>query len=67
VYNISQGNYIIRIIYVMFYVGESVTLRNILGDIRDNDISLRGGKDILNVLVSDIGFNFGKFDSRLEC
>jgi hypothetical protein len=48
----------------MFYVGESVTLRSILGKIRDNGISFHGGKDILRVLLRDIVFNFGKFDSR---
>jgi hypothetical protein len=56
--------YIIRLNYVVFYVGESVTLRSILGDITDNDISFYGGKDTLRVLLCGIGFNFGKFDSR---
>jgi hypothetical protein len=48
----------------MFYVGESVTLRNILGDIRDNDVGFHGGKDTPRGLLHDIGFKFGKFDSR---
>jgi hypothetical protein len=48
----------------MFYVGESVALRSIQGDIRDSDISFYGGKDTLRVLLYDIGFSFGKFDSR---
>jgi hypothetical protein len=48
----------------MFYVGEAVTLRNILRDIGDNDIGFYGGKDTLRVLLLDTGFNFGKFDSR---
>jgi hypothetical protein len=59
VYNISQVYYKIRPNYVMFYIGESVTLRGILWDIRDNDIGFHGGKDTLS-----IGFNFGKFGSR---
>jgi hypothetical protein len=41
----SQVYYIIRPNYVMIYVGESVTLRSILGDIRDNDTHFHGGKD----------------------
>jgi hypothetical protein len=48
----------------MFYVGESVTLRSILQDIRDNDVGFYGGNDTLTVLLLDIGFNFGKYDSR---
>jgi hypothetical protein len=63
VYNISQAYYIIRPNYVMFYVGESVTLRNILGDIRDNDMCFHGGKDTLRVLLHNMGFIFQKFDS----
>jgi hypothetical protein len=47
----------------MFYVGESVTLRSLLRDIRDNDIGFHGGKDTLRVLLHDIGFNTGKFYS----
>jgi hypothetical protein len=31
---------------------------------RDNDISFHGGRDTLSVLLCDIGFNFGKVDSR---
>jgi hypothetical protein len=46
----------------MFYVGESVTLKSILQDIRDNDTGFHGGKDKLRVLLCDIGFKFGKFD-----
>jgi hypothetical protein len=61
---ISQEYYKIRPNYVMFYVGESVTLRSIPQDIRDNDISFYGGNDTLRVLLLDTGFNFGKFDSR---
>jgi hypothetical protein len=49
--------------YVMFYVDESVTLRSIMWDIRDNDTGFYGGKDTLRVLLLDTGFNFGKFDS----
>jgi hypothetical protein len=48
----------------MFYVGESVTLRSILWDIRDNDTGFHGGKDTLRVLLQDISYNFGKFDNR---
>jgi hypothetical protein len=50
--------------YVMFYEGESVTLRSLLQDTRDNDIGFHGGKDILRVLPCDIGFKFRKFDNR---
>jgi hypothetical protein len=48
----------------MFYVGESFTLRSILDDIRDNNIGFHGRKDTLRILLHDIGFKFGKFDSR---
>jgi hypothetical protein len=50
----------------MFYVGESVTLRSILGDIQDNDINFHGAKDT-RVLLHNIGFNSGKFDTQYEC
>jgi hypothetical protein len=63
VFYISQVYYIVRPKYAIFYVGESVTLRNILGDIRDNDVGFHGGKDTPRGLLHDIGFKFGKFDS----
>jgi hypothetical protein len=47
VYNISQVYYKIRPNYVMFCLGESVTLRSILQDIRVNDIGFHDGKDTL--------------------
>jgi hypothetical protein len=61
---ISPVYCIVRPNYAMFYVGESLTLRSILEDIRDNGIGFHGRKDILRVLLHDIGFKFGKFDSR---
>jgi hypothetical protein len=64
VYNICPVNYIIRPNYVMFCVGESVTLKSILQDIRDDNVSFHGRKDTLRVLLRDIGFSCGKFDSR---
>jgi hypothetical protein len=62
--NISHVYYVIRSNYVMLYVGESVTLGSILGDIRNNDISFCGAEDSLTVLLRDIVFIFGKFGIR---
>jgi hypothetical protein len=39
-------------------------LGSILENIRDNDKGFHGGKDALRVVLHDIGFKFGKFDSR---
>jgi len=48
---------------VFIYVGESVTFKSILRDIRNNILSFYGGEDTLRDLLYDVGFNFGKYDS----
>jgi hypothetical protein len=49
---------------MIIYVGESVTLKRILKDIRDNSRSFHGGKDTLRVQLCDTGFSFGKYVNR---
>jgi hypothetical protein len=38
-----------------------VTVKSILADIRDSDIDFHGGKEILRLVLCDIGFGYGKF------
>jgi hypothetical protein len=43
------------------YVGESMTVKSILADVRDCDTDFHGGKETLRLVLCDIGFSYGKF------
>jgi hypothetical protein len=38
-----------------------VTVKSILADFRDNDTDFHGGKEILRLVICDIGFRYWKF------
>jgi hypothetical protein len=44
-----------------FYVGELMTVKSILADIRDSDTNFHDGKETLRLVLCDIGFSYGKF------
>jgi hypothetical protein len=38
-----------------------MVVKSIVADISDSDIDLHGGKEILRLVLHDIGFSYGKF------
>jgi hypothetical protein len=42
-------------------IGESVTVKSILADIRDSNTDFLGGKETLRLVLCDVGFSYGKF------